>query len=118
MPPGFLGSDANNRLDIVLDGPTAGNDALLLDSSEYNNVTSVNSAPTVMLANGNTGRLLTSAVAGQASLAVDFGTLVLPTLEELTNVWGRVADPTLGNLVACPPGWMPPTWTATVPPRA
>ncbi|OYT94647.1 MAG: hypothetical protein CFE49_17055, partial [Pseudomonas sp. PGPPP3] len=95
---GFLGSDANNRLDIVLDGPTAGNDALLLDSSEYNNVTTVNNAPSVTLANGNTGRLLTSTVAGKANLAVDFGTLVLPTLDELNNIWGRVADPTLNNI--------------------
>ena len=91
--PGFLGADANNRLDIVLDGPSNGADALILESSEYNNVTTADSAPVVTLANGNTGRLLTSTVAGKANLAIDFGTLVLPSASDLITIWGRVADP-------------------------
>jgi Ca2+-binding RTX toxin-like protein len=106
---GFLGADANNRLDIVLDGPTAGADALILDSAEYNNVTTVDSAPAVTLANGNTGRLLTSTVAGKANLAIDFGTLVLPTGNDLTTLWGRVADPSTITGIAGLTTWLDAT---------
>jgi trimeric autotransporter adhesin len=91
--PGLLGAEANGKLEIVLDGPTAGNDALILSASEYNNVTSVDNAPAVFLSNGNAGRLLTAVAPGGINLAIDFGTLVLPPPTELTTIWGRVADP-------------------------
>ena len=94
---GFVGGDGAGRLEIVLDGASTGNDALVLDSNEYQFVTDTDAAPDVTLANGATGKLLASKTGG-LDLAIDFGTLVLPTAEELVNVWGRVADPSFSGI--------------------
>ncbi|MFG6455798.1 beta strand repeat-containing protein [Roseateles sp. BYS96W] len=91
---GFVGSDGGGKLEVLLDG----SDQLLLNSADYNNVTTINAAPDVLLSNGNTGKLLTAIAAGGVNLAIDVNGLVLPSLSDLRTLWGMSADPTFATI--------------------
>ncbi|MFG6487753.1 PA14 domain-containing protein [Roseateles sp. BYS78W] len=91
---GFVGSDGGGKLEILLDGA----DKLLLNSADYNNVTTINAAPDVLLSNGNTGKLLTAVATGGINLAIDVNGLVLPSLSDLRTLWGMTADPTFATI--------------------
>jgi Ca2+-binding RTX toxin-like protein len=91
---GFVGPDGGGKLEVLLDGA----DKLLLNSSDYNNVTTINAAPDVLLSNGNTGKLLTAIAPGGVNLAIDVNGLVLPSLNDLRTLWGMSADPTFATI--------------------
>ena len=97
---GFVGNGnpAGNRFEIVADGINgaqglAGRDIVLLNTSDYNNVTNIAGATSTTLSTGASAKLFT-AIGGGASLAIDSNALVLPNVANLTSQWGRVADPT------------------------
>ena len=100
---GFVGKSATPTggyyLEIAADGSTgvlgaASRDVILLDQTQYNYVANQTGAATVSLGgSGSVATVYTAVDASKPGLAIDNNALVLPNADNLTNIWGRVADP-------------------------
>ncbi|MFD2452638.1 beta strand repeat-containing protein [Ideonella paludis] len=93
---GLLGTDANNRLEVLTDNLVGARDVVLLSEAEFANVSSVANATNVVLSTGTAGKLFTAIAQGHAGVAVDANALVMPQLDELASNWGRILDPLTG----------------------
>ncbi len=93
---GLLGSEANNRLEVLTDNLNGARDVVLLSEAEFANVSNMRNAADVVLSTGSAGKLFNAISVGQAGVAVDANALVLPELNELASTWGRIVDPLTG----------------------